>query len=158
MKKIIQAAAIVLIALAICGCSKSSGSASSTTNGPSQWTLKGTTYTGLVTGYNDTSSGLGILVSAAAAGNTLSIIFYSHPAANGAFMVTNGGVTAPGTQCMIQVGVYNNNTYDIFTSTGKTGDQVNLTISGGKIKVSFTNITVSDNTTTSTVSGNLTQQ
>jgi hypothetical protein len=158
MKKIIQHTVIGLIALAVCSCSKTSGSSNSSTTGPNQWTLKGTTYTGLSIGYNDTTSGLGVLVSAAAGGNTLTVIFYSHPATNGAFMVTNGGVTAPGTQCMIQVGVYKNNAYDIYTSTGKTGDQVNLTISGGKVKVSFTNITVSDNATTATVSGNLAQQ
>jgi hypothetical protein len=98
------------------------------------------------------------LVSAAVGGNLISVIFYSHPAANGTYVVTNGGIPAAGAYCQIQVYTYIGTTATLYTSTGKTGDKVNLTISAGKITVSFTNITVSVGSTSSTVSGTVIQQ
>lgn len=44
-----------------------------------------------------------------------------------------------------------------YNSTGLAGNTVNVTISGGKVVASFSNVSVSDGTTTTTVSGTLTQ-
>ena len=140
------------------GCHKSNAAPGAATGGSSQWSLKGTTYNGLSVRYDDTSTGLAVLVSADAKGNEISIIFYSHPAASGTYTVTNGGITSAGPYCLIQEFVYANNTSTIYSSTGKTGDMLNLTISGGKVKVSFTNVTMMANTTTTTSSGTIAQQ
>lgn len=145
---------IFLLALTACllfGCSKSN-SGSTATTASTQWTLNGVTYKGISTGYNDTTTGLGILVSVDAKGNYLSVIFYSHPSANGTYVVTNGS-PYPANSVEIQMYVYNGSTGEIYSSTGKTGDQLNLTITGGKIKVSFTDVTMSYGSTTTTGSG-----
>jgi hypothetical protein len=158
MKKLSLLVLIAITAIIFFGCSKSKTSPA-TAASSTEWTLNGTTYKGLVTTYNDTTTGLGILVSVDPAGNYLSVIFYSHPAANGTYTVTNGGVTSlDNTDCQIECGVYTGSASDIYTSTGKTGDQLNLSISGGKLKVSFTNITVAYNQTITTVSGTALQQ
>jgi hypothetical protein len=152
---------LVLIAgssLLFAGCSKSNAASNTSTGGVNQWTLKGTTYKGLSSRYDDTSSALAILTSADAGGNLISVIFYSHPSASGTYTVTNGGISSAGAYCLIQEFVYANNTSTIYSSTGKTGDMLNITITGGKLKVSFTNVTMSDNTTTTTSSGTVAQQ
>ena len=45
----------------------------------------------------------------------------------------------------------------IYSSTGKTGDVVNLTISDGKLNAAFTGVTVSNGTTTTTSTGTVIQ-
>jgi hypothetical protein len=80
------------IALALYGCSKSSGG-STTASSPSEWSLNSTNYKGDSAVYNATS-GLGVLTNADPAGNTITVIFYSHPSANGTYTVTDGGVTS----------------------------------------------------------------
>lgn len=140
------------------GCSKSNGGSAAITGTATQWTLKGITYKGLETNYNDTTTGLGIFVSADAAGNFISIIFYSHPAANGDYTVTNGGIPAAGAYCQIQVYTYTGTAGTIYTSTGKSGDIVKVSISGGKITASFTDVTVAIGSVTATVSGTVVQK
>jgi hypothetical protein len=54
--------------------------------------------------------------------------------------------------------VYNGSSGEIYTSTGKAGDQLNLTIVGDKIEVAFTNITLANGSTTTTGSGTALQQ
>jgi hypothetical protein len=54
--------------------------------------------------------------------------------------------------------VYNGATGVIYTSTGKAGDQLNLTISNEKVKVSFTDITLANGSTMATGSGTALQQ
>lgn len=149
-------ALLALMAILLYACSKSNSGTAAKSNG-TQWTLNGVTYYGVVTGYNDTSTGLGILTSADATGNYLGVIFFSHPAANGQYVVTDGA-TGQANGCEVQLGVYKSGVSEIYTSAGKTGDQVNVSITGGKITISFTNITVAYNSTTATVSGTAKQQ
>jgi hypothetical protein len=141
---------LVLITSLFYGCSKSNSN-STAASSTSQWTLNGTTYKGVTTGYNDTTTGLGILVSVDAKGDYLSVIFYSHPLASGTYIVTDGSPASNTVQ--IQMYVYSGGAGQIYTSTGKTGDQLDLTVSGGKIKVSFTDITLASGATTVTGSG-----
>jgi hypothetical protein len=147
---------LALTAVLFYGCSKSN-SGSTTTSSTSQWTLNGVTYKGVTTGYNDTSSGLGILVSVDAKGNFLSVIFYSHPSASGTYVVTDGS-PIPANSVQIQMYVYTGSAGVIYTSTGKTGDQLNLTITDEKVKVSFTDITLANGSTMATGSGTALQQ
>jgi len=143
------------IALALYGCSKSSGG-STTASSPSEWSLNSTNYKGDTAVYNATS-GLGVLTSADPAGNTITVIFYSHPSANGTYAVTDGGITSAGLYCEINVETYTPGTSIIYTSTGKSGDEVDVTVAGDKITASFKNITVAHGSTTATSSGNVVQ-
>ena len=149
MKSFFLTSLISISLIIFYGCSKSS---STTTTSSSQWTLKGVKYTGLATVY-DTSSSLGTLTSADAAGHFVSVTFYTHPTSSSSFTETDGSIVNS-IDCLIDV-------YDgtnIFSSTGVTGDKVNLTISGGKLTASFTNVTVLYNSTSSTVSGTVSQK
>jgi hypothetical protein len=145
---------LAIAAVLLYGCSKSNSGTSSST---SQWTLNGVTYKGITTGYNDTTTGLGILVSVDAKGNTLNVIFFSHPSANGTYVVTDESPT-PANSVTIQMYVYNGSSGEIYTSTGKAGDQLDLTITNDKVKVSFTDITLANGSTTATGSGTALQQ
>jgi hypothetical protein len=147
---------LAITAVLFYGCSKTN-SGSTATPSTSQWTLNGVTYNGIITGYNDTSSGLGILVSADAKGNSLSVIFFSHPSVNGTYVVTDES-PVPANSVTIQMYVYNGSSGEIYTSTGKAGDQLNLTIIDEKVKVSFTDITLANGSTTATGSGTALQQ
>ena len=138
------------------GCHKSNSGGINSASG-SQWTINNTTYHGLVTTYNDTSSALGILVSADAAGNYISVVFYSHPSTGGTYTVINGS-SPGGTSCLITVATNSGGSSALYSSTGKTGDKVTLTIVGGKLTASFTGITVVSGTTTTTVTGTVIQQ
>jgi hypothetical protein len=142
---------LAITAVLFYGCSKSN-SGSSATPSTTQWTLNGVTYKGVTTGYNDTSSGLGILVSVDAKGNYLSVIFFSHPSASGTYVVTDGS-PIPANSVQIQMYVYTGTAGKIYTSTGKTGDQLDLTITNQKVKVAFTGITLANGSTTVTGSG-----
>jgi hypothetical protein len=147
---------LALAAIIFYGCSKSGAGQAAKSNG-SQWTLNGVTYNGVVTGYNDTTTGLGILVSTDAGGNYLSVIFFSHPTADGQYVVTSAG-TGQANGCQVQAYVYSAGAGKIYTSVGKTGDQVNVSFTGGKIALSFTNITVAYNSTDATLTGTAKQQ
>jgi hypothetical protein len=147
---------LALTAALFCGCSKSNSNSTATPS-TSQWTLNGVTYNGITTGYNDTTSGLGILVSVDAKGNSLSVIFFSHPSVNGTYVVTDES-PIPANSVTIQMYVYNGSSGNIYTSTGKAGDQLNLTIADEKVKVSFTDITLANGSTMATGSGTALQQ
>jgi hypothetical protein len=147
---------LAIAAVLFYGCSKSN-SGSSAKPSATQWTLYGVTYKGVTTGYNDTTTGLGILVSVDAKGNSLSVIFFSHPTANGTYVVTDESPT-PANSVTIQMYVYNGSSGEIYTSTGKTGDQLDLTIVNEKVKVSFTGITLANGSTTATGTGTAIQQ
>lgn len=141
--------------IAFCACSKSN-SGSTTPSGSTTWTLNGVNYTAAVTAYNDTSTGLGILLATDVKGDFISIIFFSHPAANGQYVVTSDG-TGQANGCQIQVAVYSGGVSQIYTSTGKTGDMVTVTIKNGKLTAACTGVTVAYNNTNATVSGTVVQ-
>ena len=147
---------LALTASLFYGCGKSN-SGSTTKPAATQWTLNGVTYNGVTTGYNDTTTGLGVLVSVDAKGNYLSVIFFSHPSASGTYVVTDGSAI-PNNSVQIQMYVYTGSAGEIYTSTGKAGDQLDLTVTNGKLKVSFTGITLSYGSGTATGSGTVLQQ
>ena len=115
----------------------------------SQWTLRGTSYTGLSTLYD--TSVFSILTSADAAGHYASVTFYTRPAASGVYTAIDGTTPTP-TSCLVNV--YDGT--DIYSSTGATGNSVTLTISGTHVTAAFSNITVkSSGTATYALSGSL---
>jgi hypothetical protein len=148
----------LIISLAFYGCSKSSTTSStSITNATSsEWVLSGTTYKGAITGYNDTTSTfLAILNSTDISGNSITITFYSHPAANGTYAVSDA---AGSNDCSIAAETYKSGVSTIYDSGITAGDSVNVTISGGKLTAKFTNVTVGVGATATTVSGTVIQQ
>jgi hypothetical protein len=151
MRNLSLIALIVFTSAVFYGCGKSSSGSTGTTVTSSQWTLNGTTYKGIISGY-DTASSLGILNSTDASGNSITIIFYSHPETNGTYTVSDA---ANSNDCTIDVQTISPSV--IYTSTGKTGDIVNLTISGGKLNAAFTGVTVANGGTTTTTTGTVIQ-
>jgi len=138
----------LFIAFAFFACGKSK---TSTPSGPtsSQWTINGTTYKGLTTNYNYSFSDL---TSSDTSGNFVVIGFFSNPSANGSFTVINGSNLTSGTcRVIIQTPA------GLYSSTGKTGDMVNVTLTGGLITTSFSGNTMELNSTQTTASGTVIQ-
>ena len=124
-----------LILLAVAGCKKDDDTTNPAPVTTSQWTFRGTTYTGLATLYD--TSVFSILTSSDAAGHYANVTFYTRPAPTGVYTVTDGIVTTA-TSCVMNV-------YDgteIYTSTGAAGNTVALTIAGTHVTAVFNNVTV----------------
>jgi hypothetical protein len=135
-------------------CSKSNQHNGTPTASPSQWNFNGNNYKGTATTYDDTSTALGVLTSSDNMGNRIIITFYSHPAAGGRFAVINGNMMFTNSNCEIQVGKATEN----YVSTGQAGDSLTLTITGGKLTASFTNVSVVYGATTASLAGTIVQQ
>lgn len=134
--------------LAIAGCKKDNNTSTPVPTS-SQWTFRGTTYTGLATLYD--TSVFSILTSSDAAGHYASLTFYSRPAPSGVYTAINGS-TPTSTNCLVTV--YDGT--DIYSSTGAAGNNINLSISGTHVTATFSNITVKGSgSTTYAVSGTL---
>jgi hypothetical protein len=161
MKKLPSIFIIAIVSIIIQSCSKNNTSSNNNTlSDSSQWVFKGVTYTGVSTTY-DTTSGTylsGVLASTNNIADSISIVFYSHPSANGVYKLDNGTLPKPNpADCTIWV-LHAGGTY---VSTGAAGDSARLTVSNGKLTASFTNITTEIRDTsfvTATVSGTLIQQ
>lgn len=123
------------------------------------WTLNSTSYTGVSSQYF-----LSSFLALDTKNNTLSIdfngAFYnaSKKPISGSYTVLKyGGTATSANQCVISAG--NQSSTTPFRSTGKSGDVVTISVSStGKLSASFANITVSDGTTTTTVSGSIQEQ
>jgi hypothetical protein len=150
MKKLLLLILTIVTTILFYNCKKSE----TPTPTSSQWTFKGITYKGLITGYDDTTSiSFAHIVSVDAASNSLSVNFYSHPVGNSDYTVINNSTLNTDTDCLVQV-VVNNVSY---TSTGIGGGKVSVTISAGKLTATFNNIPVANGSTTLNVSGTLIQ-
>jgi hypothetical protein len=133
------------------GCSKSNENPTTTV-----WSFNGISYTAVNTGY-DTVAMQGDLIGQDANENYVSIIFNSHPTSNVIFNVisNNHAMDYTGSNCKVAVGNYNSPFG--YGSTGKSGETVNLTFVNGKMHAVFNNITITNLTDTTTVSGTLIQ-
>jgi hypothetical protein len=147
MKKLTFVSIVLLFAISSCKKSSSSGLAANT------WTLNGTTYKSI--GGGIFTAGANTLTGLDASGNSASVEFNVTPTA-GTYTVTADGTDS--TDCIVELTT--GATSDFWGSTGKAGDKVTVTVSGGKISASFTNITVESTNTPSdstTTSGSLVQ-
>ena len=121
MKKATLFAAALISTFLLTRCSKSSGTSNANTTG-TQWSISGKTYKGLVTTNDDTTtSALSVLTSSDASGNNITLVFAFDPTASWVYTVTNGSLPGAGS-CLVSVGVFSGGTYNLYTSTGKTGD------------------------------------
>jgi len=125
----------------------------------SQWTFDGATHTTSTAGYESNSNEL---FANDTAGNFVRVLFSSldKPTSSKHLVVLDYSASfTNANQCMLQVGnLYSSNPIQPL-STGKAGDSVFLSVSySGKLTASFSNISVSDGTTTKTVSGKLIEQ
>jgi hypothetical protein len=145
MKKISLLTLAVITALTFSSCKKSSSGGA-----PNQWTLNGTTYKGIIT-----SNEFGFLSSLDASGNAADISFVVTPTANGTYTVTDGS-GSDASDCSLEIETASG---DGWASTGKAGDKVTVTVSGGKITASFSGVTVESLNTqaVTTTSGTLVQ-
>lgn len=157
MKKLFQIALIFITSVIFFNCNKSSTSTNNITSTSSQWTFKGITFRGLTTSNDSANIGLvrDVLKSENGGLDSISITFWSHPAVSATFTVNRGNLPQPDpVACTILV----NHAGNMYVSTGKAGDKVDLKISGDTLTTTFTNVTVKINDTsfvTQTVSGTL---
>jgi hypothetical protein len=140
-------------------CKKGSDTTTPTTQSTIQWSLSGTSYIGASSSYF-----LSSLLALDANRNYVSVDFNSkyytstsRPVAASYTVLKYGGTATAANQCVVEVG--NQASTTPYYSTGKMGDVVTISLSStGKLIASFTNITVSDGTTTKTVSGTIQEQ
>ena len=127
-------------------------SKSNTNSNSTVWTYNGTTYKAIGTGYDSVYS-MAILGGPDATGNYINIDLNSHPGVSGVFNVVSSRLDlgTGSSNCTVSVG--NNNSAYGYGTVGKTGDKVNLTVSGGRYSATFSNITITNGTDTTTVSG-----
>lgn len=158
MKKIFQITLVLITSIAFYSCSKNT-STKNTTSDSSQWTFKGVTYTGLATSYDTTDVDVNpvsdVLKSTNEVSDSISIIFWTHPTVSATFTVNSGNLPRPDpTTCTIWL----YHAGDMYASTGKAGDSVDLKISGDTLTATFKNVTLIIGDTsfvTQTVSGTL---
>ena len=151
LRKFLIPLIIFIVTVNLYGCTKSNTNFNLT-----EWVFNGTDYKAQNTGY-DTLLVTGLLSGADSAGNYIDILFNSHPTANAIFTVTRDevGVGFPSSNCSVTVG--NNYLFNTYISTGKSGETVSLTIIHGKFHASFTNITITNGSDTTTLSGTVIQ-
>lgn len=157
MKKSISLNFLMIVTIFVFWGCKKSGNAKTQS---SEWTFSGTTFKVDDAHYDDGSNDLFASddFGAVGGGNYVNVSFGSilKPTGSTTLTVVNFGAPSNPSNCEIHVG----NTYATAQSysTGKSGDKAILTVSSsGKLKVTFSNITVSSNggATTKTVSGTL---
>ncbi len=145
MKISITAILIAFFSLCLFSCNKTDPATNTATS--TQWTIDGTTHKGIATYFITTD-----LFSADSVSNTIHVYFSTLPPANGTYTVT---ALPPGSgQCIVGADLVNSDSY---TSVGVPGDKVTVTVTGNKITAGFSNITISDGTTTKKVSGTIVQ-
>ena len=142
-------------------CKKSSPSVPAST-----WTLASINYTAQYTltaeadDPDDADDGKDFTIDASAANgdNVASITFKDQPTKSGTYTVIpfSGNIGTSPTSCFI---LGYTSTLDV-ESIGKSGDVVNVTVSGGTITATFSNITTEDRSTSAikTMSGTLAVQ
>jgi hypothetical protein len=141
-KKLFQLTLIAIILIAFYGCRKISTNSNNISPISSQWTFEKITYKGIGTSYDTVGTNppsSSILKSSDSATDKISVTFWVKPKAGGTFVVNSGNLPQPlPNTCTIVL----NHAGDIYFSTGKSGDKVDLAISGGTLTASFTNVTV----------------
>jgi hypothetical protein len=140
MKKLFP---IILIAIVFFSCSKSSNASAT-----SEWTFEGVTYNGTthIGAYN-------FVITSVNSNNTDSISFSYSSILETRAMPLLPTLNPSQSDCVISI-YHAGKTY---ISTGKNGDEAHVTVTNGKVTVSFANITVENaiNSDVETVSGNL---
>jgi hypothetical protein len=153
MRKLFFASLITFTCIIFYGCSKSNKNASSAST---EWTFNGNTYKGVITGY-DSLSAFPILSSKDSALNTIYLVFNSRPTANSTYTVVENVMDSATINPYVTISLGSATSNISYNSTGKTGDKVNVTITGGKLHAEFSNITILSTVDITTVSGTLIQ-
>ena len=158
MKKLFQLVSIAIILITFYRCSKTSTNSNNIPPTSSQWTFKKITYQGVGTSYDTIGTippSSSVLKSSDSATDNIYVTFWVKPTDSGSFAVNRGNLPQPlPNTCTIAL----NHAGNVYFSTGKIGDKVDLKISGDTLTASFINITVEINDTsfaTANVSGTL---
>jgi hypothetical protein len=139
---------IATFSIILFGCKKSTPPTVTTTSATTQWTIDGITFKGISTYFVSAAD----LFSSDSSGNAIDVYFSAIPTVNATYTVT--ALPPSAGQCIVGADLISSDSY---TSTGVSGDKVTVTVSGGKVTASFTNITMSDGSVTKTVTGTVAQ-
>ncbi len=161
LKKIFVSSFALIALLSLNSCKKDSSSSSSS---KSTWTLGSSsrtadiTTTGTATLISDPNDGENYFISASASSgdDIASITFKDKPTVSKTYTVISSA-SALGTNANACIVGAVSGFSEFYTSTGKVGDVVTVTVSGGKITASFSNITVEEFSSSGqkTITGNL---
>lgn len=160
MKKSLLAILMLMtLAVSFTGCKKDEDEDDGKGNtSENTWVIDGKTYNltnNLVKPvYENTSNLLVASGKSASSSSVASVAFESKPASSGNYTVISGLDEFSGKSAKISIIVDSK----IYISTGKTGNVAKVTVSGGKLKVEFSNIElvpVDDMESPVTASGNL---
>ena len=153
MRKLFFATLITFTCILFYGCSKSNNKTGAAST---EWTFNGNTYKGVTTGY-DSLSAYPILSSKDSSLNSIYLVFNSRPTANSTYTVVENVMDSATTNPYVTISLSSAVSNISYNSTGKTGDKVNVTITGGEIHTEFSNITILSTVDITTVSGTLIQ-
>ncbi len=134
-----------------CGKSNSNPNPSSTV-----WMFNGNTYQGVTT-YYDTTGNFPTLRGRDLHGNSVYLIFNSHPSNNSIYTIVEQVIDSARTGPLVTISLSDSLFYSNYISTGKAGDKVNVTIINGDLHAVFSNTTITDNTEITTVTGTVIQ-
>lgn len=133
------------------------GGGGGTTLNDNQWKVLDVTYTGsavLGSFWTEAQKTLGSATDDAK--SLVAVKFAAKPTANGTYTVKANGDALGATECFVTI---INAPSTIFLSSGKSGDVVNVTVSGGKVTATFSNVemlyTSGSTPTTTTASAKL---
>lgn len=138
---------ITLMAIAFALCSACKKDKSETASGDNSWTLAGTTYKAAITYKTTTSGGTATILynfwdatpSATVKVNSLGLSFVEAPSASGTYQLVGVGQAKTAKQFEISAGT----TAPLYYAyIGATAVDVQVTVSGGKIKVTIPEVTL----------------
>lgn len=116
------------------------GGGGGTTLNDNQWKVLDVTYTGsslIGSAWNEAQKTLGSATDGLT--SVASVKFAAKPTANGTYTVKASGDALGATDCFVTIV---NAPSTAFFSSGKSGDVVNVTVTGGKVTASFSNVEV----------------
>ncbi len=150
----------ILLCFFFTGCNKSSSNNNSNSSGgTAQWTIKGVTYNSLIVSLSNNNNGISVLAAfSVPITDQVNIFFGVNQPVAGTYTVSdnNPTMTTPNlsaTQCSLQAVTGK----ILYTSAGKAGDKVNVTIAGTSLTASFANVSIMDSTgAITTITGSVT--
>lgn len=153
MRKLLFTLLPAFVFIIFYGCSKSNGNSNPTST---VWTFNGNTYQAATT-YYDTTGNFPTLRGRDPHGNSVYLIFNSHPSNNSTYTVVEQVIDSPRTSPLVTISLSDSLFYSNYISTGKAGDKVNVTIVNGDLHAVFSNTTITNNTEITTVTGTVIQ-
>jgi len=153
MKKIVVLALVTITSFIFYSCKKSNTERINNGQASTEWVFNGVTYSASSTTFT-TSNGVSVLAADGAQNNYATIVFNTVPTSNGTYTVIASAPTPPGaTECYVTAGQSPSSN---FFSTGASGT-VTVTVSGGLVTATLSNVSIKTGNTVSILSGTLIQ-